>query len=133
METPAPAESPRYSNRVPFPTRNLFEAGVVEVAVPPFARGKIPETSVVRITAGWLVRRPVAEDLTNPAPRLVMVVEAEAVSAPVTFKVESKLAAPVTCSSAPKEVCPVTERVPEAIVAPVPIERERQRKVVVPF
>ena len=77
------------------PTKNLLELGVVEVAVPPLARGRIPLTSAVKET-GPEVRSPAAEDLTTPYDRPLKVVEADAVKAPETFKVESRLAGPVT-------------------------------------
>src|SRR6185436_15404458 len=89
-----PAARLRYSLEAPLPTRNLRAAGVVEVPVPPLATGRMPLTSAVRLALP-AVSTPLVSDFTSPAERLVIVVEAESVVAPLTKSVPPRVVAPV--------------------------------------
>ena len=133
-----PPVIPRYSKTLPLPTKNLLVTGVVEVAVPPLTRPKMPLMSVVRETKGEEVKRPaLAEDFTKPEPRLVKVEEPVTrmpparVEKPVTARVPEELRAVAILRLVPvelvkfkvcKEVLPVTARVPEAFKAVVDLK-----------
>ena len=93
--TLVPAARERYSLVVPLPTKKFKLPGVVEVAVPPFAIGRTPETSEVRLIRP-AVKTPAELDFTIPLERLARVVEPERVELPLLNCDED--AVPYTCT-----------------------------------